>query len=407
MLEHYGRRGPAAPFLRFMATVACIAALLVAPSIAGAEDAPAPPPEPAPAPAPPPPAVLSRLAIGRAVFSPFADSAGGGRVTFGFTSSASQHVDIRVETQARTLVRVISSNVVPAGRSTSVWNGRTSNGSRVPDGAYRVVVAPRTAGAAPIVGAVRVDGTRPVLQITRAALTLPHPKPTSFAVPMTLTEAATVRLSTGGAAGVHVASIRLAAGPRRLGIRVADPLRLRRTLATGVATVGLTMQVQDAGGNRTVRRIALRLTAPGSTTGDDPRAAAEKMSWPLWGPITSYYGPRWGRMHRGLDVDGDTGDTIGVVADGTVTFAGSYGGYGNMVVVDHGGGVTTLYAHQSRIATARGRRVLRGQRIGYVGATGGVTGSHLHFEVRVRGADRDPMTFLALGRLAMPRSPLA
>lgn len=116
--------------------------------------------------------------------------------------------------------------------------------------------------------------------------------------------------------------------------------------------------------------------------------------WPLGGAITSYYGPRWGRMHTGLDIDGTTGQPIVASKGGRVILASYYGGYGNAVVIDHGGGVTTLYAHQSALNVSEGQSVSQGQVVGYVGATGNVTGDHLHFEVRVNGSPQDPMNYL-------------
>jgi murein DD-endopeptidase MepM/ murein hydrolase activator NlpD len=116
--------------------------------------------------------------------------------------------------------------------------------------------------------------------------------------------------------------------------------------------------------------------------------------WPLNGPVTSYYGPRWGRMHTGIDIDGFTGQPIAASAAGTVSLASYNGGYGNAVVVDHGGGVSTLYAHMSVIHVSVGEQVEAGRTVGEVGATGNVTGDHLHFEVRVNGSPQDPMGYL-------------
>jgi murein DD-endopeptidase MepM/ murein hydrolase activator NlpD len=110
--------------------------------------------------------------------------------------------------------------------------------------------------------------------------------------------------------------------------------------------------------------------------------------------VTSEYGTRWGRLHAGIDLAGDTGDPISAAGAGTVIFAGSQNGYGLTVVIDHGGGVSTLYAHQSRVAVGNGQRVSRGQVIGYVGNTGSSTGSHLHFEVRVGGSPQNPRRHL-------------
>lgn len=116
--------------------------------------------------------------------------------------------------------------------------------------------------------------------------------------------------------------------------------------------------------------------------------------WPLNGAVTSYYGPRWGGMHTGLDIDGVTGQPVVASKAGTVIMAGSYSGYGNAVIVDHGGGYQTLYAHLSSFAVSNGQSVSQGQTVGAVGCTGSCTGDHLHFEVRVNGSPTDPMQYL-------------
>lgn len=119
--------------------------------------------------------------------------------------------------------------------------------------------------------------------------------------------------------------------------------------------------------------------------------------WPLCGPVTSGYGRRWGRLHAGIDIDGNTGDPIVAAKGGIVIYAGWRGGYGRLTLVDHGDGVVTAYAHQSAIAVPEGEEVARGQRIGAVGNTGYSTGSHLHFETRVNGRPVDPLRFLPGG----------
>lgn len=116
--------------------------------------------------------------------------------------------------------------------------------------------------------------------------------------------------------------------------------------------------------------------------------------WPLGGAITSYYGPRWGRMHTGIDIDGTSGEPIVASKGGRVIVASYYGGYGNAVVVDHGGGVTTLYGHMSGFNVSNGQSVSQGAVLGYVGCTGSCTGDHLHFEVRVNGSPQDPLNYL-------------
>lgn len=118
---------------------------------------------------------------------------------------------------------------------------------------------------------------------------------------------------------------------------------------------------------------------------------------PLCNRVTSNYGYRWGRLHAGMDIDGSTGEPIGAAKAGTVISAGYQGGYGYLVLIDHGDGVVTAYAHQSQLLVSRGQRVDRGERIGLVGSTGNSTGSHLHFETRVNGSAVDPRRFLPGG----------
>ena len=122
--------------------------------------------------------------------------------------------------------------------------------------------------------------------------------------------------------------------------------------------------------------------------------SASGFIWPVSGPVTSTFGPRWGRMHEGIDIAAPSGAPIASVASGTIIYAGWLGGYGNLVVVDHGGGVSTAYAHMSSIASGTGQGVAQGQVIGYVGSTGHSTGPHLHFEVRINGQAVDPLQYL-------------
>lgn len=124
--------------------------------------------------------------------------------------------------------------------------------------------------------------------------------------------------------------------------------------------------------------------------------------WPSEGLHTGWWGERrGGRLHGGIDIDGNTGDPISSAARGTVTHAGpapdGYGGYGLVVMIDHGD-FTTLYAHLSRVDVAAGQIVDAGQLIGLMGTTGAVTGSHLHFEVRVGGVPVDPGPYMPPSR---------
>ena len=141
------------------------------------------------------------------------------------------------------------------------------------------------------------------------------------------------------------------------------------------------------------RRIAEIQGVPYAEPADTTPSAAG-FTWPTSGQITSGFGPRWGRMHQGLDIAAPTGRPITAAKSGTVIVAGWSGGYGQLVVIDHGGGLATAYAHQSRIAVKTGDPVTQGGLVGFVGSTGHSTGPHLHFEVRVNGAARDPLPYL-------------
>jgi murein DD-endopeptidase MepM/ murein hydrolase activator NlpD len=118
------------------------------------------------------------------------------------------------------------------------------------------------------------------------------------------------------------------------------------------------------------------------------------LSWPVSGPVVSGFGIRWGRLHAGLDIAVPAGTAIMAADSGTVVMLGWVGGYGNYTCIDHGGGLSTCYAHQSGFATSMGASVSRGQVIGSVGCTGHCFGDHLHFEVRVGGAPVDPFGYL-------------
>lgn len=124
------------------------------------------------------------------------------------------------------------------------------------------------------------------------------------------------------------------------------------------------------------------------------------MIWPISGPITSEFGwrthPITGdqRFHSGLDIGGDYGIPVHAAQAGTVTYAGWISGYGNTVIIDHGGGVTTLYGHNQSLAVGEGQSVAQGEVISYCGSTGNSTGPHCHFEVRQNGEPVSPYGYL-------------
>src|SRR5580765_7928274 len=155
---------------------------------------------------------------------------------------------------------------------------------------------------------------------------------------------------------------------------------------------------------------ALALPHPGFTSatlfgglslGEDAAAVAPTL-WPVMGPITSSFGQREdpilgngeGEFHKGIDISAANGVPIRATGDGVVKSAGMENGYGRTVVLDHGHGVETLYGHMSGFAVMAGQTVVRGQVIGYVGHSGRVTGSHLHYEVRIRSTPVNPHKYL-------------
>ena len=141
-----------------------------------------------------------------------------------------------------------------------------------------------------------------------------------------------------------------------------------------------------------IRRIQSGEKNVGGSTGT--------MLWPAEGEITSPFGwrthPIFGtqRLHTGIDIGADYGDTVRAADGGVVIHSDWMGGYGNAVIIDHGNGISTLYAHNSQLLVSEGQSVAKGQAISRVGSTGYSTGPHLHFEVRQNGSPVNPLNFL-------------
>ena len=133
--------------------------------------------------------------------------------------------------------------------------------------------------------------------------------------------------------------------------------------------------------------------APSTTT---PGTTTLGFSWPAAGKLTSRFGRRWGRMHKGIDIAGPVGTPINAAADGTVISAGwNSGGYGNLVELKHSDGTTTRYGHNSRLSVSVGQTVRQGQQLAEMGSTGHSTGSHVHFEIRPTGGSAvNPIAYL-------------
>ena len=216
----------------------------------------------------------------------------------------------------------------------------------------------------------------------------------------------------------------VAAATRVISVRAAQELELQNTLLarkSGLAAARQS-QLEALGTVRNEHRDAVAeaagLAQVSAQLGDQIRAAqaaaaaqatpaisptqavyhatqsASGFIWPVSGPVVSPFGVRWGRMHEGIDIGVGYGTPIHAAAAGTVITAGWEDGYGNLIVVDHGGGLATAYAHQSSFAVGYGARVEQGQVIGYVGCTGHCFGPHLHFEVRDNGTAVDPLGYL-------------
>jgi murein DD-endopeptidase MepM/ murein hydrolase activator NlpD len=152
-----------------------------------------------------------------------------------------------------------------------------------------------------------------------------------------------------------------------------------------------------------VAAIQGKLAAMLSSTGSMPLPAGPiqgdsgGLIWPVSGAVVSGFGTRWGSMHEGVDIAVPEMTPIRAAASGSVVLLqseASSGGYGNFTCLDHGGGLSTCYAHQSSFAVSEGQSVSQGDIIGYTGCTGHCFGPHLHFEVRINGSPTDPMGYL-------------
>lgn len=151
--------------------------------------------------------------------------------------------------------------------------------------------------------------------------------------------------------------------------------------------------------NADAANISAQIAA--SQNPDKEYEGSGSFQWPCYGTITSYFGwrihPIFGdyRYHSGMDIAVPTGTAIAAAESGTVILAQWYGGYGNCVVIDHGGGISTLYGHNSALNVSVGQQVSKGQTIAAAGSTGISSGPHCHFEVRINGVVTEPLNYLS------------
>jgi len=196
----------------------------------------------------------------------------------------------------------------------------------------------------------------------------------------------------------RVAELQNALAQRRFSL--SDARTGKQRLLSSVRADRRELQSQLAALERENDRVQAELASTAQRASAPPAApspAAQSSSgliWPVTGTITSPFGPRWGRLHAGIDIGAPEGTPIKAAAAGTVVIAGWQGGYGNYTCIQHVGALSTCYAHQSQIATSVGATVAQGQLIGYVGNTGASFGAHLHFETRTSGTPVDPFGYL-------------
>jgi murein DD-endopeptidase MepM/ murein hydrolase activator NlpD len=153
-------------------------------------------------------------------------------------------------------------------------------------------------------------------------------------------------------------------------------------------------EIGDLEGQIQAQLQAAQSSVPAQPAGPIQGESSSGFIWPVNGPVVSGYGMRWGQLHAGVDIAVPAGTAIRAAGSGTVVLAAYTGGYGNYTCIDHGGGTSTCYAHQSSYAVSSGQSVGQGQVIGSVGCTGHCFGDHLHFEVRVNGSPVDPLGYL-------------
>ena len=333
---------------------------------------------------------LSRTEIGKAKGSTSAQAR--------FRLSAAASISAAVVDGNGRVVRTLVTGRRRAGTGAVAWNGRTASGSYARDGQYALVVAATGGGRPTATTRLPLTVDRVVPRMRTAGATKAGVSGSVVRIPLKVTasEPGTLLVRFGR----RTATQSVAAGTHTVQV---DGSQLGLVALKSARSVRLTVLLRDGAGNTNGRRVTVTVpartqvvsTPPTTTTNPAIPTPVGKWPWPVDGIVTSEFGLRDGRPHEGIDIAVPTGTPIHPVATGTVAFVGSYGGYGNLVIVDHGNGLTTRYAHMSRFGSFPvGSTVQHTDVIGFVGCTGHCTGPHVHFETRVADTARNPRAFL-------------
>ncbi len=269
--------------------------------------------------------------------------------------------------------------------------GRRSLAVTLLTGAVALTTTTSTALAEDYATPVPPVDTPPTMLLRVDAVRAPSGEPRSLRVPLVVDEPVRLDVTARSRAGVtRSISFARQAGRTVLRIPVTRTAAVVRSFDRGRAIpVYVQVVATDADGEQDVLADRIRVLRPRHYI------PTTTMLSPMPGhAITSGFGPRWGRLHAGVDIPAPVGTPIRAVRAGVVTSVGSEGGYGTSTTIDHGQ-YSSFYAHQASTYVHPGQHVERGQVIGTVGMTGSTTGAHLHYEVHVGGSPRDPRRWLA------------
>lgn len=343
---------------------------------------------------------LDRTSLGR--------SRAAARASARFRLSSTATVSVAIVDAGGKVVRTLASGRRRAGTNLVRWDGRTAGGAVAADGEYALVIA-ATGGARPTATSrlpLRVDRVAPRLAAPVTATAAVSAGSVRIFVRITASEAGMLELRHAG----RTVRLQVPAGTRRVRVTGAD---LGIAARDRQSSRRIVVRLVDGAGNAAARAVDVSVPARARTRPTAPQpsppttpiptppaqpTAHGAWAWPVAGIVTSEFGLRNGRPHTGIDIAAPAGAPVHPSAAGTVSFVGVLGGYGNLVIVEHPGGMRTYYAHLSRFGSfAAGAAVAPTDVIGLVGCTGSCTGPHVHFETRRDDVPVDPRVFLAAG----------